>query len=105
MTETWAYRLDEKGDVEGRIFASKPDIPEGWVDTPAKLKKQEYAAKIESEKAVDSAPKMPDLSGMEEEDAKRVLDEWAESIGIKLDRRRKLANMLTQLEQALGNAD
>lgn len=104
-TRSWAYRLDEKGEVESRIFASKPDIPEGWVDTPAKLKKQEVSAKIQPEKAADPAPKMPELSGMEEEEAKRVLDEWAESIGIKLDRRKKLANMLTQLEQALGNAD
>lgn len=104
-TRSWAYRIDEKGEVEGRIFASKSDIPEGWVDTPAKLKNSEESAIIDSEKAEDSAPQMPDISGMADEEAKLAIDKWAETLGIKLDRRKSLANMMAQLEQALGNAD
>lgn len=104
-TRSWAYRIDEKGEVEGRIFASKPDIPEGWVDSPAKLKKAEESAIIEPEKAENSAPQMPDISGMADDEAKMTIDQWAETLGIKLDRRKSLANMMIQLEQALGNAD
>lgn len=104
-TQIWAYRIDENGELEGRIFASKPDIPEGWVDTPAKLKKAEESAKIEPEKTEDSAPKMPDISGMADDEAKIAVDKWAETLGIKLDRRKSLTNMMAQLEQALGNAN
>lgn len=104
-TRSWAYRIDENGEVEGRIFASKADIPEGWVDTPAKLKKAEESAIIEPEKVEDSAPQMPDISGMADDEAKLAIDKWAETLGIKLDRRKSLTNMMAQLEQALGNAD
>ena len=37
MTEdyrTWAYRRGEDGEIEGNIFDA---IPEGWVDSPAKV--------------------------------------------------------------------
>lgn len=99
-TRSWAYRLDEKGEVEGRIFASKPDIPEGWVDTPAKLTGESEPKSEEPE-----PQKMPDISGMTDDEAKAAIDQWADGIGIKLDRRKSLTNMLAQLEQALGHTD
>jgi hypothetical protein len=36
----WMYRLDAQGEVEGRIFELREDLPEnkGWVETPAMLK-------------------------------------------------------------------
>ena len=118
MGQKMLYRLSgdpEKGiiktiiegtPVEAKIFA-RGEKPEGWfsaariaefmADEPVK---PEPAASI----SIDTLKPAiyAEIDCMEEKDAKLAIDQWAESKGIKLDRRKSLDKMKADLEEALN---
>lgn len=58
MTEfpAYFYRTGAFGRPESRIFHSAADVPEGWVDSPAKLEKKSKkpAAKAKKKAKADA---------------------------------------------------
>ena len=106
-TESGIIKTSIEGTpVEAKIF-NRGENPEGWfsaariaefmADEPAKT---ETVAQI----SIDTLnPAIyADIDDMEEKDAKLALDQWAESKGIKLDRRKNLDKMKADLEEALN---
>ena len=41
----WRYSTSDNGEMLSQIFECEDDVPEGWVDTPAKLKLEAPAPK------------------------------------------------------------
>ena len=96
VTPTWGYA--ENGDA--RIFELEPGerLPDGWLDAPGK-----WAETLpEPDDDAASAVAFSDgyLAEIIASEDKAALDAFAEEKGIKLDRRKAFASMLTDFREA-----
>lgn len=124
MSRTMLYRLDQKpgGEpiaIEGlpcwyKIFADE-DVEAaneaGWL-SHARIREfilDDLAGKEPGRKTEGDPETLAELyariEGMDEPSAKVALDEWADTKGIKLDRRNKLDSMKEVLEKALADGE
>jgi len=76
---TWMYRRGAFGRTESKLFPDESLIPDGWVDSPAKLVK-----------------KGDDLSGMDKKD----LETYAKrEFGVDLDRRKSVKALRAEIRE------
>ena len=83
-----SWGVDSDGDVSFKNYMGSLEIPKSTLDIDV----------VETVEVVEEVEELPDFTKM----TKKALDEWAESQGIMLDRRKTKAHMLEELKGKLN---